>query len=142
MTTPAMFARTVQQTEEWLAELVGSAQIEGKQQAYAALRAVLHHLRDRLTVEEAAHLGAQLPTLVRGVYYEHFKPADMPNKDRHEVQFAARVGEELHMHPEIDADAACRAVFELLAKHLDTGEIRHVVQMMPSDVKAMWPEAA
>jgi len=30
------------------------------------MRATLHALRDRLTVEEVAQLGAQLPMLVRG----------------------------------------------------------------------------
>jgi len=41
-----------------------------ERRAYNALRAVLHALRDRLTTEEIAQFGAQLPTFVRGVYYE------------------------------------------------------------------------
>ena len=47
---------------------------ERRKQSYAALRAVLHRLRDRLSVDGAAHLGAQLPTLIRGVYYDGWKP--------------------------------------------------------------------
>jgi uncharacterized protein (DUF2267 family) len=33
--------------------------------AYLALRTVLHTLRDHLTIEEAMHLGAQLPMLIQ-----------------------------------------------------------------------------
>ena len=36
--------------------------------AYRALRSVLHVLRNRLTPEQAVHLGAQLPLLVRGIF--------------------------------------------------------------------------
>jgi len=43
---------------------------EDRHHADVALSAVLHALRDRLTVSEAAQLGAQLPMLVRGFYYE------------------------------------------------------------------------
>ena len=37
---------------------------------YRALRSVLHVLRNRLTPEQAVHLRAQLPLLVRGILYD------------------------------------------------------------------------
>ena len=43
---------------------------DDRQDAYRAVRGVLHTLRDRLPVEESAQLAAQLPTLLRGVFYE------------------------------------------------------------------------
>jgi hypothetical protein len=57
-------------------------------QAYSALRAVLHAVRDRITVDEAAHLGAQLPLLIRGIYCEGWHPAATPRKERHCQQFS------------------------------------------------------
>ena len=53
---------------------------ERRNQSYAALRAVLHALRDRLPVDEASQLGAQLPMLVRGIYYSGWDPSKVPVK--------------------------------------------------------------
>jgi uncharacterized protein (DUF2267 family) len=51
---------------------------------------VLHALRDRLTVNEAAQFGAQLPMLVRGIYYEGWDPTRLPVKMNRE-EFLQRV---------------------------------------------------
>ena len=36
---------------------------------------MLHAVRDRLQVNDAVSLGAQLPELLRGAYYEQWRPA-------------------------------------------------------------------
>lgn len=62
-----IFDGTLQKTQIWLNELMTALDWENHpHKAYLALRTVLHALRDRLTVEEAVQLGAQLPMLVRG----------------------------------------------------------------------------
>jgi uncharacterized protein (DUF2267 family) len=69
-----VFDTTLQKTNEWLQEIMQEFGTENRQQAYAALRATLHTLRERLPTEETAHLGAQLPMLIRGIYYEGWHP--------------------------------------------------------------------
>ena len=66
----AALDHTVQETNAWLRAVAEQLHFEDRQHAYNALRAVLHALRDRLPPEVAVHFGAQLPTLVRGLYYE------------------------------------------------------------------------
>ncbi|WP_119462045.1 DUF2267 domain-containing protein [Rhodospirillaceae bacterium SYSU D60014] len=133
-----VFDETVQTTNIWLKEL-GEELGPDHQRCYHALRAVLHTLRDRLTVDQAAHLGAQLPMLVRGIYYEGWHPAATPRTARSLDEFLQHVSEELRNIRPIGSDDAARAVFRVLNEHLTQGEIAKVRQAMPQEVRDLWP---
>lgn len=133
---------TVEKTHLWLKELADKGPFWGEEQAYTALRAVLHALRDRLTVEQAAHLGAQLPLLVRGIFYEGWRPARTPVRVRTEGDFLANVADELGNNTEVDPAVAVRAVFKLLTLRIGRGEIGKVIGALPAPLKALWPSGA
>jgi uncharacterized protein (DUF2267 family) len=80
MTRPANFDHALQTATVWLQDVAAAFPTEDGEFAFRALRAWLHILRDRITVEAAAHLGAQLPELLRGVYYEGWDPHEVPKK--------------------------------------------------------------
>ncbi len=65
-----VLGRTVQQTEIWLNEISERLGTGSEEEAYQALRAVLISLRDRIGTDNAAHLSAQLPVLIRGIFYD------------------------------------------------------------------------
>ena len=67
MTGWRSFDAAVHTTNEWLDDLIGDSTCENRQQAYHAMRSVLHAVRDRLTVDEATDLGAQLAMLWWGL---------------------------------------------------------------------------
>jgi uncharacterized protein (DUF2267 family) len=94
--------------------------------AYHAMRAVLHALRDRLTVDEAAHSGDKLPMLVRGIYFDGLHSAGKPDRARSREEFLQRSNDRLHIAPFGPEDVA-HAVFKVLVHHLAPGEIRRVV---------------
>jgi uncharacterized protein (DUF2267 family) len=126
---------TVDKTHAWLGSVarnLGGGRDEAC--AYAALRAVLHALRDRLTVDEAAHLGAQLPMLVRGIYYEGWHPSGKPLKLRHAEEFLALVERDLNRR-DVDSEEAVRAVFHSLAQHLDPGEFDKVMNLVGKEIR-------
>ena len=133
-----VFDKTLQTTHIWLKRPREELHTDDRQQAYLALRAVLHALRDNLTVEEAAHLGAQLPMLVRGIYYESWNPARVPARERSRQAFLDHVGRILPGAFAYDAEMASRAVFRLLSERVDAGEIADVKGMLPGDVKTLW----
>lgn len=137
--TVSSLEQTIHKTNAWIDEL---AQDMGRehQQAYAALRAVLHALRDRLTVTEASDLAAQLPMLVRGVYYESWNPAHTPTRDHDLQSFLERIASELEPGPPIDPEQAARSVFKLLSIHCTDGQVNHVRSNLPKELQTLWPQ--
>lgn len=133
---------SVQTTQIWLHELVERGELSDEPQAWSVLRAVLHTLRDRLTVEEAVDLAAQLPLVVRGSFYEGWRPSAVPEKFRSREEFRQRVADELGPGSAVDADRAIGAVFELLNQRISRGEIEDVRGMMPAELRELWQQVA
>ncbi|HWB44098.1 MAG TPA: DUF2267 domain-containing protein [Hyphomicrobiaceae bacterium] len=141
MSYPATIAHTVQQTQEWLKQVRDYAELPDEEHAYSVLRAVLHQLRDRLTLQEAFDLAAQLPTMVRGIYFEAYQPVHEHPKIREKHLFFDSVAARLQPH-RISPETAVRAVFATLASRCDPGEIADVIDQLPSDIKALWPKGS
>jgi len=128
--------RTVHVTNRWLHEL--AAELGGDEQhAYQTLRAVLHALRDRLSVDEAAQLAAQLPELLRGVFYEGWVPARTPETYRDADTFLRHVAVQLRLHGTTEASYATQAVMTVLRRHVSEGELRDVMAVVPASVRTL-----
>ena len=132
------FQITLQKTGEWLRDIRQLLEWESDQRAYLALRAVLHTLRDRLPVVEAVHLGSQLPMLVRGFYYEGWRPHGKPLKERHKEEFLAHVAAAFRVDFDADSEDVTQGVCQVLAKHLTGGEIEHVKSSLPAEIRSLW----
>ena len=135
-----VFDTTVQKTNSWLKSVMQELEWEDRHRAYLALRATLHALRDRLTLEEVAQLGAQLPMLIRGFYYEGWDPTNKPTKLRLREEFLARIAQSFvqagdSIHPE----PVARAVFAVLSERVSDGEIEDVKHILPSEIRDIWP---
>lgn len=114
---------------------------ERRNQSYAALRAVLHAVRDRLTVDEAAHVAAQLPVLIRGIYYGGWDPSRAPQKMSRE-EFLERVRKEFPFSLDADdldagSEELVRSVVGALRRHLSAGEWSDVVSSLPKKLKPL-----
>ena len=135
-----VFGASLQKTQVWLNDLMSELGWEEKpQKACLALRTALHALRDRLTVEEAVHLGAQLPILIRGVYYEGWKLTGKPVKERHKSEFLDHVAAVFRDDDTVDPEKVMRAVLKVLACHISTGESDNVKHLLPKSLQELWP---
>jgi uncharacterized protein (DUF2267 family) len=135
----APIEHAVQTAKSWITEL---AQDMGwdERRAYRAFAAVLHALRDRLTVAETADLGAQLPLLVRGLYYEGWDPQGKPVKERRKEEFLDHIAAALRDDPEIFPEGVAWSVFKLLNRRISAGEIGDVKHILPAQIRSLWPE--
>jgi uncharacterized protein (DUF2267 family) len=137
-----VFDTTLQKTNLWLKDLMWELGWEDRHKAYEALRLTLQALRDRLTVEEVAQLGAQLPLLVRGTYYEGWDPTGKPQKERHLAGFLAAIRAHFFADTQVEAEEIARAVFKILANYISAGEIEDIQQVLPKELNALWPTDA
>jgi uncharacterized protein (DUF2267 family) len=134
---------TIQKTHEWLKDITDGLGFPNEKAAFAALRAVLHALRDRLPQENAVELGAQLPMLIRGMYYEGWNPLKEPNRVRHQQEFFDLVAARLKDHDELrDARRVTRIVLGVLTRHVSPGETDKILLTLPADLRALWAEPA
>ena len=131
--------QAVQQTHIWINEVESRLSWDSKPRAYRLLRAVLHALRDHLKVNEAADLGAQLPVMIRGLYYEQWQPAKTPLKERDLQSFLGRIDAAFRPDPIDDTAKAASAVLALLSEKVSAGEIDDVRNSLPKAIRALWP---
>ena len=133
------FESTIHTTHEWLNQIMERLNLSERQVAYHNLRTVLHALRDRLSVDQAAALGSQLPMLIRGIFFEGWQPQGKPLKIRRKDEFLdpieAAVPKQDH-----DAEAIARAVFDVLSEHVSEGEIRHIKLSLPEPIRSLFAE--
>ncbi|HVA06570.1 MAG TPA: DUF2267 domain-containing protein [Acidimicrobiales bacterium] len=124
--------RTVAKTYEWLERLCEELETENRQYAYMVLRTALQSLRDRLGPEVSAHVAAQLPLLVRGIFYEGWDPSRTPQKLTL-AQFVARVEHDANLKEPAEAERAIRAVMHVLWDELAPGTMDHVIAVLPDE---------
>ncbi len=136
----ASFEHTVQLTHIWINDLDASLEWNNKPRAYRLLKAVLHALRDRLQLNEAVSLGAQLPELLRGAYYEQWRPAKHPAKPRSKQEFLDQVNQSFQRDPLEHPGQAVMAVFEPVSKKLTGSEIKDISYTLSEDIRTLWPE--
>jgi uncharacterized protein (DUF2267 family) len=135
-----VFDSSLQKTQLWLNDLMSELNWENKpQNACLALRTALHALRDRLTVEEAVHLGAQLPILIRGLYYEGWKLTGKPVKERHKSEFLDHIAAAFRDDDTVDPERVMRAVLKVLSRHISKGEAENVKHLLPKSLQELWP---
>jgi uncharacterized protein (DUF2267 family) len=133
------FAQSLNKTDQWMQEIQQELGTSDAKSAYRAARGALHALRDQLITTEAADLAAQLPMLLRGLYFEGYRPAATPDRVRSCEGFLCHVGCELLPEADPDPEAAAKAVFSVIQNHVSAGEVSDVVHMLPAEIQCLWP---
>ena len=131
---------TVQQTHEWVNELTERLDWASHREALRLLRVTLHMLRDHLKLDESAQFAAQLPLLIRGMYYEGWVPKNTPVKQRHAAEFVAAIETQVGDVLDYRGPEDITTVFRLLNVKVSRGEVADVRSSLPGEIRALWPE--
>jgi uncharacterized protein (DUF2267 family) len=132
-----VFDRSVQKTNQWLKALAERLGSDDRRYAYRVLRAYFHVLRDRLTIDEAAQLAAQLTHLLRGVFYEGWDPSRKPETYRDRDTFLSRLAERAQLAGPTEASVAAEAATEVMRANLAEGEVEDVLSILPSAIRTV-----
>ena len=127
--------RSIEKTNAWLADVGATFGTEDRRLAYKATRAWLHTLRDRLPAQVAVHLAAQLPELLRGVFYEGWNPSKVPIKYGRD-EYIARYAREAGIHL-AEVEKAGRLVTAAMSKHISPGALAEAMAVLPADVRSL-----
>jgi uncharacterized protein (DUF2267 family) len=127
--------RSIDKTNAWLADVAASFGTEDRRLAYRVSRSWLHTLRDRLPVPIAAHIAAQLPELLRGVFYEGWNPSKVPIKYGKD-EYIARFAKDAQIHHSEVARAG-RLVSSAFGKHLSPGAMNEALGALPADIRRL-----
>jgi uncharacterized protein (DUF2267 family) len=133
-----VFDKTLHTTNIWLKEIMDELGPD-RQVAWHVLGAVLHTLRDRMPVQLAVHLGAQLPLLVRGLYYDQWRASEVPLKIRNVDEFLEHVSKELQQIRPVNVQDAVRVVLHVLDHHVNPDQVAKVREALPEPIRAIWP---
>lgn len=131
-----VFDTTIQETNTWLHQISDEIGDPRKQVAYHALRGVLYALRDRLTIDEVFDLSAQMPMLIRGIFFEGYRPAGKPLK-YHKDEFLSRINKELQTGGPVNTETATKAVLKVMNAHISQGEMDDIRNKMSHDLRLL-----
>ena len=127
--------RSIDKANMWLADIDAAFGTEDRRLAYRVLRAWLHSLRDRLSVEVAAHFAAQLPELLRGVFFDGWNPSRVPQKyDR--AGYVTRFANEARVR-ESDVRKAAGIVTAAARRQMSAGVVAQALERLPADLREL-----
>ena len=127
----ASLDRSIDKANAWLADIDAGFGTSDRHLAHRVLRAWLHCLRDRLTVEVAAHFAAQL----RGVFFDGWNPSRVPQKyDR--AGYQTRFAREARVH-DSDVVKAARIVTAVARRHMSAGVVAQAFGLLPADLREL-----
>lgn len=133
-----MLDHTVQLTHQWIDELDRELGWNDKHRTWRLLRAVLQATRDCLPIAESADFAAQLPVLIRGVYFEHWRPKEEFHGRMTLDRFLQKVNESFRNDPVEDLADAVTQSTRFLATKVSAGEISDVLNSLPTQIRLLW----
>ena len=121
--------------QKWVGAVAEEFGTDDLEFVYGVLRAWLHTLRDRLTVEAAVHFSAQLPDLIRGVFFAGWDPNAVPQKYDARA-YSVRFAREANIAVQ-DVGKAAPTTTSALLRLLPAAQIDKALGQLPEDVRML-----
>jgi uncharacterized protein (DUF2267 family) len=134
------YAHAVHRASAWVADVAAALGTPDRHYARRVLRAWLHTLRDRLTVDAAAKFGQQLPELLRGTYYDGWEPSRVPMR-YNQAEYVQRFATEA-MVPPSEVPTLAATVTQVITEHMSPGQVAEALAELPAGLRATVQDGA
>lgn len=134
-----VFERTTHEAHEWVNDLSGRTGWTNEREVLRLLRAVLSKVRDHLPTTEMAQFSAQLPIILRGMFFEGWQPKLIPVRERHAAEFITAIEERVGNIADYRGQSDIKAVFNLINARISRGEVQDVRACLPQELRDLWP---
>jgi uncharacterized protein (DUF2267 family) len=131
--------KTLQTSSRYLKLMMESGVFKNNNEAFVVLRASMKALRDRIEPHEAAHLGSQLPALLRGYYFEGWNPGSAQSRSRKIGDFLQEVKNYLRGHDDIFLRQAVPIALTVVLDMIDQGEAVQILHNIPKEIRELCP---
>jgi uncharacterized protein (DUF2267 family) len=132
--------KTIQSSAKLLNKMMDTGEFKSINDAFVILKSSLKALRDRIEIGEAVHLGGQLPTLLRGFYYEGWDYSRKPLNYKTKEDFLLCVSDHLFGHKDLDLSRQVPIALKVILDAIDQGEAVQVLHCLPKELKDLCPE--
>lgn len=133
-----VFDTTIQKTNSLLGEIEKELNWENRRnQSYHALRVVLHTLRDRLPLDESVNFSAQLPLILKGVYFDGWNPNIVPIK-MNRAEFIMRIGNDLRLDTKDGLEHVIKVVLKEITQMIGPEEMLKIMGDLPNDLAELF----
>lgn len=108
------------------------------------LRAVLHTLREKISIGESLNLVAQLPMFLKGIYVDKWeyieKPAGLKTREEFisEVERRSELTDEQRSSWNISTEDIIGIVFNTLTRYISDGEAEDIMTQLPKEIKELF----
>ncbi len=130
-----LFEHAERTAYQWLRVVADRLDTDDLHLTYRMVRTWMHLLRDRVTVNSAAHLAAQLPELLRGVFYDGWRPSRVPSR-MHAEEYLIRFQQDAGI-PADEVRAAAATITAAMRELFSPGQLDTVLGQLPDDVWAI-----
>ncbi|WP_340104751.1 DUF2267 domain-containing protein [Rhodohalobacter sp. 8-1] len=143
--SPVDVEKYVHDVNEYINQLaVDLEHPEEQQRVLRIWRAVMHTIRDRITISESFDLMAALPLILRGIYTTGWKYTESPKYDYDTVEeMKDQVKSLQSQYGEQDfnwmksTEEIISIVLDSLERYFTDGQMKHIRSQLPKDIKTL-----
>ncbi len=117
------------------------------EKASRILRAVLHGLRNHLSIQESMQLLAQLPMALKGIYVDQWDISKTTPRIHHLSGFLEEIRNidkglaGYDFGNDENAARVVKAVFRTMAMYVSGGELENIIGMLPREIQQFMRES-